>query len=160
MKFELVSFHSSDNEKRIHNEKKARIALISHDGKKPEMIAFAVKNRDFLTQCNLFATGTTGLHIEKKGFSVHKLLSGPKGGDAQIGAMVTTGKIDMVIFFKDPMGSHPHEADIQMLTRLCDVHNVPLVSNPMGAKYLLKGFSEENSRISTYISNSIRFAQA
>ena len=115
------------------------IALISHDGKKPEMVSFVLGYRSFLEKCNVFATGTTGSHIEKEGFDVDCLLSGPLGGDAQIGAMVAEGKIDLVIFFRDPLDKHPHEPDVQMLMRLCDVYNVPLATNPKAAKYLLKG---------------------
>lgn len=115
------------------------IALISHDGKKPEMVSFVLGNRYFLEHCNVFATGTTGSHIEKEGFDVERLLSGPLGGDAQIGAMVAEGKMDLVVFFRDPLDKHPHEPDVQMLMRLCDVHNVPLATNPKAAKYLLKG---------------------
>jgi methylglyoxal synthase len=115
------------------------IALISHDGKKPEMVSFVLGNRKFLEKCNVYATGTTGTHIEKEGFDVERLLSGPIGGDAQIGAMVAEKKMDLVIFFRDPLDKHPHEPDVQMLMRLCDVHNVPLATNPKAAKYLLKG---------------------
>lgn len=125
---------------------KIQIALISHDGKKPEMVSFVMRNKSFLSHCDIYATGTTGSHIEKEGFKVKKLLSGPVGGDAQIGAMIAVGDIDLVIFFRDPMGKHPHEPDVQMLMRLCDVHNVPLATNPKGAKYLLSGIHEEYLR--------------
>ncbi|HMQ06755.1 MAG TPA: methylglyoxal synthase [Saprospiraceae bacterium] len=116
-----------------------RIALISHDGKKPEMVSFVLGNRTFLDQVRIFATGTTGGHIEREGIRVTKLLSGPKGGDAQIAAMVATGELDVVIFFRDPMDKHPHEPDVQMLMRLCDVHNIPLATNPKTAYFILKG---------------------
>ena len=115
------------------------IALISHDGKKPEMVSFVLHNKTFLENCRVYATGTTGSHIEREGFDVEKLLSGPLGGDAQIGTLVAEGKIDLVIFFRDPLDKHPHEPDVQMLMRLCDVHNVPLATNPKAAKYLLLG---------------------
>ena len=115
------------------------IALIAHDGKKPEMVSFVVRNRDFLDHANLYATGTTGGHIEKEGFRVTKLLSGPKGGDAQIAALIATGDVDVVIFFRDPLDRHPHEPDVQMLLRLCDVHNVPLATNPKSSFYIIKG---------------------
>ena len=116
------------------------IALIAHDGKKPEMVSFVVKNKKFLDGTTIFATGTTGGHIEKEGFKVISLLSGPIGGDAQIAAKVAEGNIDAVIFFRDPLDKHPHEPDVQMLMRLCDVHNVPLATNPKSAYYILKGF--------------------
>lgn len=115
------------------------IALISHDGKKPEMVSFVMRNKAFLDKCKVFATGTTGGHIEKEGFEVTKLLSGPKGGDAQIAALMAEGKIDLVIFFRDALEKHPHEPDVQMLMRIADVHNVPLATNPKTAFYILRG---------------------
>ena len=117
------------------------LAVIAHDGKKPEMVAFLLNNKALLDQVNLFATGTTGGHVEKSGLQVTKLLSGPKGGDAQIAAMAAEGKIDLVVFFRDPLDKHPHEPDIQMLMRICDVHNIPLATNPATAELLLKGSS-------------------
>jgi len=119
------------------------IALIAHDGKKPEMVSFVVKHKMLLLQTKIYATGTTGSHIEKEGFEVIKLLSGPVGGDAQIAALLATGDIDLVIFFRDPLDKHPHEPDVQMLMRLCDVHNIPLATNPKSAYYILKGISAE-----------------
>ena len=118
------------------------IAIIAHDGKKPEMVSFVVQNKAFLHNAEIYATGITGGHIEKEGFQVVKLLSGPKGGDAQIAAKIAEGDIDAVIFFRDPLDKHPHEPDVQMLMRLCDVHNVPLATNPKSAYYILKGISQ------------------
>ena len=115
------------------------IALIAHNGKKVEMVSFILQNKHLLEGINLSATGTTGGHIENAGFKVTKLLSGPKGGDAQIAALVATQQMDLVIFFRDPMDKHPHEPDVQMLMRLCDVHNVPLATNPAAAKLMLEG---------------------
>lgn len=115
------------------------IALIAHDGKKAEMVSFAARNHIFLDNATIYATGTTGLKIESEGYTVTKLLSGPLGGDAQIAALVATEQIDLVIFFRDPLDKHPHEPDVQMLMRQCDVHNVPLATNPKAAFYLLKG---------------------
>ena len=115
------------------------IALIAHDGKKPEMVSFVMRHKEMLEKFEIFATGTTGGFIEREGFSVHKLLSGPKGGDAQIAAMLAEGKVDCVIFFRDPLDKHPHEPDVQMLMRIADVHNIPLATNPMTAFYILKG---------------------
>ncbi|NNF35891.1 MAG: methylglyoxal synthase [Saprospiraceae bacterium] len=115
------------------------IALIAHDGKKPEMVSFVNSNKEFLKKATIYATGTTGGHIEKEGYNVTKLLSGPKGGDAQIAAMLATGDLDLIIFFRDPLDKHPHEPDVQMLLRLCDVHNIPLATNPKSAHYILKG---------------------
>lgn len=116
------------------------IAIIAHDGKKAEMIQFLMDFKAILTTKNvqLVATGTTGKHAEKAGFEVHKFLSGPYGGDAQIAARVAEGKTNMVFFFRDPLGMHPHEPDIAMLMRLCDVHDVPLATNPATAERLIK----------------------
>ncbi len=116
------------------------IAIISHDGKKAEMIQFLMDYKAILAQkeISLIATGTTGEKAEKAGFRVKKVLSGPMGGDAQIAAKVAEGDIDLVIFFRDPLEKHPHEPDIFMLMRLCDVHNVPLATNPATAELLIK----------------------
>lgn len=120
------------------------IALIAHDGKKPEMVGFL---RDFIKQFNrvdvdLIATGTTGVFVEKSGLAVTKMLSGPMGGDAEIAAQVANGKVDAVFFFRDPLDRHPHEPDILMLMRLCDVHNVPLATNPATARLLFEKLLE------------------
>ncbi len=115
-----------------------KIALIAHDGKKAEMVSFILQNKEYLEGYTLYATGTTGQHIENAGFKVQRLLSGPLGGDAQIATMVAEKTIDMVIFFRDPLDKHPHEPDVQMLMRLCDVHNIPLATNPASAELFLK----------------------
>jgi len=117
-----------------------KIALIAHDGKKEDMVHFIGGSKKELEGITLVATGTTGAHIEKAGFEVEKLLSGPLGGDAQIGAMVAQKELDMVIFFRDPLGKHPHEPDVQMLMRICDVHNIPLATNLAGAELMIKNF--------------------
>lgn len=111
------------------------IALIAHNGKKPEMVKFIMDKIDLLKNKNikLIATGTTGKYVEETGLKVTRYLSGPLGGDAQIAARVAEEKTDMVIFFRDPMDKHPHEPDISMLMRICDVHNVPLATNPSSA---------------------------
>lgn len=116
-----------------------KIAVIAHDGKKPEMVAFLMDNKDKLKEVEIVATGTTGQHTENTGLKVKKLLSGPLGGDAQIAAMAATDELDMVIFFRDPLGKHPHEPDIQMLMRICDVHNIPIATNPATAQLLVDG---------------------
>lgn len=121
---------------------KKRIALIAHDGKKAEMVAFVKDHFDELATKELTATGTTGGYIEQTGLLVDKKLSGPKGGDAQIAAMAAEGLLDGILFFRDPLGKHPHEPDVQMLMRICDVHNVPIATNPATAKLVLKGLSE------------------
>ena len=117
----------------------AKIAIVSHDGKKAEMVDFMLEHKEFLENSMLFATKTTGGHVERVGLKVQKMLSGPLGGDAQIGAMVAEGKLDLVVFFRDPLDAHPHETDVQMLMRICDVHAVPLATNPASASLVMKG---------------------
>ena len=120
------------------------IAIIAHDGKKADMVQFLNKNKALLLRDNLkiIATGTTGSKAEAAGFKVKKMLSGPLGGDAQIAARVAEGKTKMVLFFKDPNSSHAHEVDINMLIRICDVHNVPLATNEATAQLLLLGLDD------------------
>jgi len=120
-----------------------KIALIAHDKKKDEMVEFAKKHVDFLSRCDLVATGTTGKLVqEKTGLKVKRMLSGPIGGDQQIGSQVASGKIDAVIFLRDPLTAQPHEPDITALLRICDVHNVPLATNLATAEVLLTAFAE------------------
>jgi methylglyoxal synthase len=120
------------------------IAIIAHDGKKADMVQFLNKNKTILSKENIkiIATGTTGARAVAAGFKVKKMLSGPLGGDAQIAARVAEGKTKMVLFFKDPNSSHAHEVDINMLIRICDVHNVPLATNEATAQLLLLGLDE------------------
>lgn len=116
-----------------------RIALIAHDRQKDEMVRFVTKHREFLSRVKLVATGTTGKRIEEEtGLQVERVLSGPYGGDQQIGAQVATGQIDVVIFLRDPLTAQPHEPDITALLRVCDVHNIPLATNLAGAEWLLE----------------------
>jgi len=109
-----------------------KIALVAHDGKKADMVAFVMKRLEFFNRedVHLVATGTTGQMIIHAGVDkVQRVASGPMGGDAEIGAMVTRGEMDAVIFFRDPLDKHPHDVDISMLMRLCDVQEVPLATN-------------------------------
>ncbi len=115
------------------------IALIAHDGKKAEMVAFVKDNIDLIKKFKVVATGTTGSYIEKAGIPVTKMESGPKGGDAQIAAMIVNKQIDGIVFLRDPLGIHPHEPDIFMLLRIADVHNVPLATNHASAQILIRG---------------------
>ena len=109
---------------------KPRIALIAHDMKKDDMIALAAQYVDFLRGCILTATGTTGGRLANElGLTVERKHSGPFGGDLQIGADLVEGRIDAVIFLRDPMTPQPHEPDINALVRACDVHNVPCATN-------------------------------
>jgi len=110
---------------------------------KANLVEFIKEHKTFLQSetISLIATGTTGSRAEEVGFKVMKLLSGPLGGDAQIAARVAEGKCNMVLFFKDPLAKHPHEPDINMLIRVCDVHNVPLATNQATAELLLKAIA-------------------
>ena len=118
---------------------KRTLALIAHDGKKADMIAFVKDNFEFFKTFDLVATATTGKLLQQTGLKVKKVLSGPLGGDAQIAALVATGKCHAVIFMRDPLGMHPHDPDISSLLRICDVHNVPLATNPSTAQLIVKG---------------------
>lgn len=114
------------------------IALIAHDGKKDELVEFVSRFKGFFSQIPTIATQTTGGRLREHGVHVETVASGPKGGDAQIAARITEGKIAGVIFFRDPMGKHPHEPDINMLLRLCDVYNIPLATNPATAELIAR----------------------
>jgi methylglyoxal synthase len=109
------------------------------------MVAFVMKRLDFFKRkdVELVATGTTGGMIENAGLKVQCLNSGPLGGDAEIGAMVTRGEMDAVIFFRDPLDKHPHDVDIAMLMRLCDVHRIPLATNYKSAHIIIKYFKSK-----------------
>ena len=122
-----------------------KLALIAHDGKKAAMVAFVMKRMDFFKgdSVELVGTGTTGTMIQHAGLKVQLVASGPMGGDAEIGAMVTRGEIDAVFFFRDPLDKHPHDVDISMLMRLCDVHEVPLATNYKSAHILAKYFKNK-----------------
>jgi len=114
-----------------------RVALIAHDGKKNELVDFVKRHLAWFAERELVGTGTTGGRIEELGLAVERFASGPLGGDAQIAARITEGKLDAVIFFRDPMGKHPHEPDVNMLLRQCDVHNVALATNRATAELLV-----------------------
>lgn len=123
-----------------------KIALIAHDGKKASMVSFVMKRLDFFnrTDVDIVTTGTTGKMILHAGVEkVQRVNSGPLGGDAEIAAMVARLEIDAVIFFRDPLDRHPHEPDIQMLMRLCDVHDIPLATNYKAGHIIIKYFTEK-----------------
>jgi len=106
------------------------IALVAHDAKKDDIVRLVKAHKEELSEVDLVATRTTGQTIrERVGLPVTLLNSGPMGGDQQIGAMVATGKVNAVIFLRDPLTAHPHEPDVSALLRVCDVHNVPLATN-------------------------------
>jgi methylglyoxal synthase len=106
------------------------LALIAHDGKKSDLLAFATFNRELLGQYRLVATWSTGRMLQDKvGLTVECLKPGPEGGDAQVAARVAEGAVDAVVFIIDPLDKHPHDPDILTLMRICNVHNVPLATN-------------------------------
>jgi len=115
-----------------------RLAIIAHDGKKVDLVAFATYNRDRLQQCRLIGTRTTARMLrEKVGLQIDSVESGPHGGDVQIANLVVEGKIDAVLFIVDPLDKHPHDPDIQTLLRICNVRNVPLATNIATADHLI-----------------------
>lgn len=118
------------------------IALIAHDKKKELMVQICIAYCGTLANHNLFATGTTGkLVSEATGLKVHRFLSGPQGGDQQIGARIAYNEIDMVFFFRDPLTAGAHEPDVMTLLRLCDLHNVPIATNVATAEVLIHGLA-------------------
>ncbi len=118
--------------------KKYTIAMVAHDAKKEAMVELVKNNKEKLSQFNLVATKTTGQNImEKTGIPVTLLQSGPMGGDQQVGALVAEGKLEAVIFLRDPLFAQPHEPDISALLRVCDVHNTALATNLATAESVL-----------------------
>ena len=124
-------------------KKNTRIAVIAHDGKKADMVAFIMKRLDFFRKVDVMATGTTGKHIEHAGLDVNCLKSGPLGGDAQIASLISDGEIDAVVFFIDPLGLHPHQVDVNMLLRICNVYNIPLATNYSTASLVISGLKKK-----------------
>ncbi|MBP3300326.1 MAG: methylglyoxal synthase [Clostridia bacterium] len=116
-----------------------KIALIAHDKKKNEIIELAKAYRDILAQHELYATGTTGtLIMGETGLPIHRMKSGPLGGDQQIGAMLANGELDLILFLRDPLTAQPHEPDVSALLRLGDVQKIPLATNANSAAILLE----------------------
>lgn len=116
-----------------------KIALIAHDKKKNEIIEIAKKYKDVLSRHELYATGTTGaLIMGETGLKIHRMKSGPLGGDQQIGAMLAVGEINLIIFLRDPLTAQPHEPDVSALLRLCDVQSLPLATNGKSAVIMLE----------------------
>jgi methylglyoxal synthase len=121
-----------------------QLALIAHDNKKVDFVAWATFNRETLTQFNLIATRHTARLVrDKVGLEIDELLSGPEGGDAQIAALVATGAVDVVFFFVDPLWAQPHDPDIRALLRVCNVHNVPVATNLGTADLIISALSPQ-----------------
>lgn len=118
-------------------------ALIAHDNMKDDLVRFCLEYKDLLEKFYLYATGTTGkILIEETGLDIERVLSGPLGGDQQIGSLIAQEEIKFVIFLRDPLTPQPHEPDVQALLRLCDVHRIPIATNLTSAKIIL-GYLKE-----------------
>jgi len=128
-------------------KKRKKIALVAHDNRKPDLIEWVKYNRDILLKHKLVCTGTTGKLVEEvlindeiienHELNIKKLKSGPLGGDQQLGALIADGKIDILIFFWDPMSSQPHDVDVKALLRICVLYNVPTAMNRSTADFLI-----------------------
>ncbi len=119
------------------------IALIAHDKKKEDIIKFVTAYLHVFKEHKLYATGTTGSKIaEATKLAIHRFRSGPLGGDQEIGAEIANERMDLVLFFRDPLTAQPHEPDVSALIRLCDVYNVPLATNMGTAEVLIRGLAD------------------
>ncbi len=143
-------------------DSRKRVALVAHDHKKEELIGWAVENRRMLEGHDLFATGTTGRLIEESlGQPVVKLLSGPLGGDQQLGALIAEGRVDILIFFWDPLSAQPHDPDIKALLRLCAVWNIPLACDSSTADFIITSplmeteYHSRQTDYSTYLNRKL-----
>ena len=118
--------------------KKTTIALIAHDNKKADMVNWALKSKQTLAKYELCGTGTTAkLVAEATDLTVKRYLSGPMGGDQQIGAKIAENKIDLVVFFWDPLESQPHDPDVKALLRIAVVYDIPIATNRATADYVI-----------------------
>lgn len=140
-----------------------RIALVAHDKKKSDLIDWAVHNRRMLSEHELLATGTTGKLLEEKlNLPVKKLLSGPLGGDQQIGSLIAEGKIDLIVFFWDPMEAQPHDSDVKALLRLAVAWNILMACNRTTADFILTShlmddaYEAQVPDYSNYLSRSLK----
>ena len=114
------------------------LALIAHDQKKAEMVSWAMKNKESLSRFNLCGTGTTAKLVgDATGLEVKRYLSGPLGGDQQIGAKIAEGEIDAVVFFWDPLNAQPHDPDVKALLRIAVVYDIPIATNTATANYVI-----------------------
>lgn len=119
-------------------KKISTLALIAHDQKKAEMVSWAMKNKESLSRFNLCGTGTTAKLVgDATGLDVKRYLSGPLGGDQQIGAKIAEGEIDAVVFFWDPLNAQPHDPDVKALLRIAVVYDIPIATNTATANYVI-----------------------
>jgi methylglyoxal synthase len=127
-----------------------RLALIAHDEKKDDLVAFARGHVGFLETCDIVATGTTGARVLDAcpGLRLQRLKSGPLGGDQQIGALIAEGKVDALIFFVDPLTPMPHDVDVKALMRLAIVYDIPMALNRATAEIILRDYENGASRAS------------
>lgn len=135
---------------RITIERDKKVALVAHDNKKKDLVEWAKYNRDLLAHHTVYATGTTGALLEQElGFPIHKLESGPLGGDQQIGAKIVDGDIDFLIFFWDPLKSMSHDPDVKALLRMAVVWNIPIACNRATADFMVSSplMDEEYNRL-------------
>ena len=117
---------------------RTRVVLIAHDACKEAMAEWANHNRDILSRCSLYATATTGKRVaELLELPINMLLSGPRGGDSQVGAMIAERQLDAIVFFWDPMSTQPHDVDVKALLRLAVLYNVPIACNRTSADFLI-----------------------
>jgi methylglyoxal synthase len=123
------------------------IALVAHDQKKDDLVAFCSEHRQVLARCRLVATGTTGGRIAERcaELDITRVKSGPLGGDQQIGAQIAEGAVDALIFFIDPLSPHPHDVDVKALTRLAVVYDIPMALNAATAELLIRGMPAVSS---------------
>jgi len=135
-------------------EHKKRIALVAHDNKKHDLLEWAAYNKHLLARHELYATGTTGKLLEQKiGVEIHKLQSGPLGGDQQIGAKISEQEIDLLIFFWDPLTQQPHDSDVKALLRIAVVWNIPVACNRASADFMISSplmFGEYERQLPEY----------
>ena len=119
------------------------VALIAHDNKKDTLVNFCIAYEAILSKYGLYATGTTGKRImDETHLDIHRLASGPLGGDQQIGSLIVNKEIDLVIFLRAPLTAQAHEPDIQALIRLCDVYSVPIATNLASAEIFIRALND------------------